>query len=261
MATDPLSSATRAAKRNLLLASTVAITYSAFNISISKIPVGGLAIEFDDRVFAFLLIMVTLYFLTTFILYYCIDIRNIEKTKHQTEKETRHQSSRASFWSSHASRVIKRIEKMLPKGIGYNPNSSHHQLGKFFQEMEQPFFDLDRSGDHIATTMVISMMLHVKPTKAGEPPRPISWDENPALHEMVKHHFFRALSQYRRGKQLHTLLLTPSLYGVRALYFVRNYIVDGIFPVALAVLAVAGVFQIVDLHFLRVLVPIPRATP
>lgn len=39
---DPLSTATRATKRNLLIASVIAISASAFNISIDRIPVGGL---------------------------------------------------------------------------------------------------------------------------------------------------------------------------------------------------------------------------
>jgi hypothetical protein len=52
---DPLSPATRATKRNLLLASVLAISANAFNVSIDKIPVAGLSITFDDRLFAFLL--------------------------------------------------------------------------------------------------------------------------------------------------------------------------------------------------------------
>jgi hypothetical protein len=56
MAVDPLSPATRATKRNLLVASMLAITYRAFDVSIDKIPVAGLSISFDNRVFAFLLI-------------------------------------------------------------------------------------------------------------------------------------------------------------------------------------------------------------
>jgi hypothetical protein len=72
---DPLSPATRATKRNLLLASVIAISASAFNVSIDRIPVGGLSITFDDRLFAFLLLIVLAYFLCIFILYYAIDIK------------------------------------------------------------------------------------------------------------------------------------------------------------------------------------------
>jgi hypothetical protein len=137
---DPLSSATRTAKRNLLVAATVAITYSAFDVSISKIPVGGLAIEFDNRVFSFLLVVVLIYFTATFALYYFIDIRNIEATKHQSDTEIRYRQDREDFWNSHAAAVMTKIGKSLPKGVGYNRNATQ-QLGNFFQEMQQPFYE------------------------------------------------------------------------------------------------------------------------
>ena len=94
MTTDPLSTATRTAKRNLLATATVAITYSAFDVSISKIPVSGLAIEFDNRVFAFLLIAVLLYFMVTFALYYYIDIRNVDEPRHQRKGDPLREGAR-----------------------------------------------------------------------------------------------------------------------------------------------------------------------
>ena len=67
---DPLSTATRATKRNLLITSILAISASAFNVKVDKIPVGGLSISFDDHLFAFLLLATLLYFFCTFALYY-----------------------------------------------------------------------------------------------------------------------------------------------------------------------------------------------
>jgi hypothetical protein len=46
---DPLSPATRAMKRNLLIASVVAISANAFKVSIDRIPMEGLSESFDDR--------------------------------------------------------------------------------------------------------------------------------------------------------------------------------------------------------------------
>jgi len=84
---DPLTSATRTTKRNLLTASVVAITFKAFDISADKIPVAGVTITFNRGVFEFLLVMVLLYFLATFILYYYIDIKNFPRLVHQEETE------------------------------------------------------------------------------------------------------------------------------------------------------------------------------
>src|SRR5436305_1195225 len=80
---DPLTPATRGAKRNLLVASVLAITFKAFDVKVDKIPVAGLSIDFDDRLFSFLLLTTTAYFLVTFVLYYFIDIRNLDTTTHQ----------------------------------------------------------------------------------------------------------------------------------------------------------------------------------
>jgi hypothetical protein len=72
---DPLSPATRAMKRNLLIASVVAISANAFKVSIDRIPMGGLSVSLDVRLFCFPAVIVLLYFLATFLLYYAIDIR------------------------------------------------------------------------------------------------------------------------------------------------------------------------------------------
>jgi hypothetical protein len=259
MATDPLSSATRTAKRNLLLTATVAITYSAFDVSISKIPVGGLAIEFDNRVFAFLLIAVLLYFLVTFALYYFIDIRNVEKTKHQSEKEILYKAARDSFWNRHAASVLKKIGKSLPKGVGYNNANAGQQLGNLFQNTQEPFFD-ESTIVHMAATMTDVMNFTKEPTSRDRQKKPISRDQDPALYEAVEKKLRRAILQYRRKQRVHALMLLPSLYGVRVLYFVRNYLVDGVFPFVLAIFALAAVFQLIDLHWLRAWVPTPRAS-
>jgi hypothetical protein len=49
--------------------------------------------------------------------------------------------------------------------------------------------------------------------------------------------------------------LTVSLYGVRALYFVRAYIVDGFLPLTLALVAFAALFHLRDLRWLPNLMP------
>jgi hypothetical protein len=256
MSVDPLSPSTRTAKRNLLAAATIAITYSAFDVSISKIPLGGLAIEFDNRVFAFLLISVLLYFSATFALYYFIDVRNVERTKHQTDKETGYHLARNSFCSRHATEVLQKIGKSLPKGITYNINANH-QFGQFFQEMEKPFFE-ESMIDHFVRTMSIAIALQREKTSLRDSRMPISHEENPALYDSVEKKFRKAFTRYRRKQLIHDFKLLPSLYGVRVLYFIRNYVVDGAFPFILVAFALAAIFQIIDLHWLRTVIPNPR---
>jgi phosphotransferase system glucose/maltose/N-acetylglucosamine-specific IIC component len=102
---DPLSSATRAVKRNLLIASVLAISANAFNVSVDKIPVGGLSVNFDSRLFAFLLVVTLLYFFCTFVIYYAIDMKNLEPTTHQQEAEKKSNSKINGFNVNYKSRV------------------------------------------------------------------------------------------------------------------------------------------------------------
>jgi hypothetical protein len=53
---SPLSSATRATKRNLLAVSLVAIAANASNLRVHQILVVGLSIDFENRVFSFLML-------------------------------------------------------------------------------------------------------------------------------------------------------------------------------------------------------------
>jgi hypothetical protein len=51
---------------------------------------------------------------------------------------------------------------------------------------------------------------------------------------------------------------SPWIYSTRALYFMRNYLVDGVLPMALVVIAFASLFQIVDVHWIRAIAPPDR---
>jgi hypothetical protein len=53
---DPLSSATRATKRNLLAVSLVPIAANASNLRVHLILVVGLSIDFKNRLFSFLML-------------------------------------------------------------------------------------------------------------------------------------------------------------------------------------------------------------
>src|SRR4051812_6371044 len=113
--TDPLSGATRATKRNLLVASVLGIAANAFRVSVDKIPIAGLSINFDDRLFSFLLLCVLIYFLGTFILYYSIDINNFEKTSHQTESEKRYRLRINDFDSHYLTLMQNDLQARAPK--------------------------------------------------------------------------------------------------------------------------------------------------
>src|SRR5260370_13448666 len=141
---DPLSTATRATKRNLLAASVLAISANAFNVSVDKIPVGGLSITFDDRLFAFLLLIVLAYFLCTFILYYAIDMNNYEATGHQEKVEKALLQRLVSFSSKYSSKMQADLQKLTTE---YRI-LLHHAFSSFLTEPkfnEKPYRILTKS--------------------------------------------------------------------------------------------------------------------
>lgn len=254
MAVDPLSTSTRAIKRNLLAAATGAIIYRAFDVSISKIPIGGVAIEFDGRVFTFILLVAIAYFLATFALYYFIDIRNVEPTRHQASKEERYENFDKEYSTTHALRVISAIKKSLPAGITFDGNGAP-ELVDCFRRIEDPLFE-EKAIEPMVGRLVSAVHLGYEKKTRTESRRPITPAENPELYKRVGGQFRRVFVKYKRRKSLSRIgLVLPSLYGVRLLYIIRNYVVDGILPIALAVLALAALFQLVDLQWLRSIVP------
>jgi hypothetical protein len=107
---DPLSSATRATKRNLLIVSLLAITFKAFNVTTDKLSFLGLAMTYDQGTFEFLMAVSLFYLLLTFALYYYIDIRNFPRTSHQQRTDAWRENLMEKFTQLYWDETAKRAE-------------------------------------------------------------------------------------------------------------------------------------------------------
>jgi hypothetical protein len=249
MAVDPLSPATRATKRNLLVASMLAIIYRAFDVSIDKIPVAGLSISFDNRVFAFLLIATLLYMTTTFALYYFIDIRNLEQTPHQVAKQKNYDSARNSFWSNHGNLTLRKIQASLPEQVTINTNE-WSTIASYFQQLENV-------PPGVISHPPIPRNFIVYRGNPHNAPKVLTRETDPAIFTLIDTHIDKAGKTYLKRRARHYRHLKFSLYAVRSLYFIRDYLVDGILPLVLALIAFAALFHLIDLQWLRNLMPMP----
>lgn len=248
MAVDPLSSATRAAKRNLLVASTVGIAYRAFDVSISKIPLGGLAIEFDKRLFAFLLLAVLLYLLGTFTLYYFIDIRNVEEAPHLLRAKEAFTKRTGGFHEIVARRILRKMHKALPPDVVVTPHSEN-QIAMALINGPHPSL-LDSKG--ISEWQPSLVLLHKK-----QPPQTtLTRDASGELYSIADSVIIAATKSFATRQRWYLRRLEIQLFITKAVYFVRNYITDGFLPIALALVALAALFNIVSLSWLRTLVPL-----
>jgi len=112
--------------------------------------------------------------------------------------------------------------------------------------------------DHFVGTMSIAIGLEKEKETARDNRKPIAREDSIKLYEGIEAQLQKAFVQFRYKRRAHSFMLLPSLYAVRILYFVRNYLVDGVFPFMLAALALAAIFQLIDLHWLRAWIPTPR---
>jgi hypothetical protein len=234
MPVDPLSSTTRTTKRNLLVASVLAITYKAFNVTIDKIPVAGLSINFDNRVFTFLLLITLLYFLLTFVLYYFIDIRNIETTAHQTASEKLFRDALHRFVSDYDSKLKKEVKERFP--------------------------DYDIPQIEIAGTLAGQLATGAYPKVSKFPGgRKIILDDYPEpkpepdpAFVKTAHHMLR---RYKRSYWIRYFSLLPRRYSIRLTYLVRNYLTDGLLPIALGCFAIIVLYGKVGVQWIQLLTP------
>jgi hypothetical protein len=229
---DPLSTATRATKRNLLVASVLAISANAFNVSVDKIPVGGLSITFDDRLFAFLLLVVLIYFLCTFILYYIIDIKNIEDTVHQTTVEAAFNRRIANFPSAYTERMQKDLQGLAPAyRIVLVSNFAH-------------FLSI---GNTAQTTY--QMTTHAARGVA------IVRDQEELLYKQLDERHRYWISQFPKARAADKRRAQLPLTAMRAMYFLRNYFFDGALPIALGLFALVAILGRLNLAWIQNYLP------
>lgn len=227
---DPLSTATRATKRNLLVASVIAISANAFNITIDKIPLAGLSINFDDRLFAFLLVITLVYFLCTFVLYYAIDMKNAEVTKHQRASEDSYQERIGRFDFLYAERIRRQVQLTL--GADYEVDAQNTSFGTL------------RSSDFGNRNYSVK-----------RPPLPLTPRENSEVYDKAAIVIDRMLVDLKSAERWYKRRQRLLLLAIRTMYFLRNYFFDGLLPIALGVFALIAILGHVDMHWIQRFLP------
>jgi hypothetical protein len=233
---DPLSPATRAIKRNLLVASVLAISANAFNVSIDKIPVGGLSITFDDRLFAFLLVIVLVYFLCTFILYYLIDIKNIEATGHQEKVEETLKTRLDAFAARYSRKVLDDLQTLTAE---YRI-VLHHAFDGFLQRgamspAEKPYRIFTKSSPG-----------------SVEVPRTESMED---LYSKIEQRILYWTKRFPSDRLSDRRRALFPARAVRAMYFLRNYFLDGFFPIGLGVFGLIAILGHLNLSWMQDYLP------
>jgi hypothetical protein len=240
---DPLSPATRATKRNLLIASLVGIAFKAFDITVQQIPLAGLSIKFDRGIFEFLLLAVLLYLLITFCLYYYIDIRNFPPTTHQLNTEKWNKLSLGFMIQEWAQNATPKVNHASEPPFRYTVCSEYQGcLDQLAGSTRSLFAALRKKKPLIDYTA----MLVEQPVKSER-----IFGQKADAEKALANYTERFLISYC----LRRWMLRPRLWTVRFAYAFRNYGTDGLLPIMAAVIALAALFHIIDVTFLAAVVP------
>lgn len=253
MAIDPLSNTTRVERRNLLAVSTIAITSKAFSVAVDTIPVAGLSIHFETGVFSFLLMISTVYFLVVFLLYYFVDLKDFPVPNHLKETDKIYSEKVAAYRQREIRRLNPLIEALMPPG--YRAVVDDRLVGNALTDADDLWpqrskFDASVSTAHGETP--------IKLLYRGEGDKDSKWlkrSDNLELQQKAEEVLYKLLNTYGHRVHLYRMMLRPKLYAIHFLYMLRLYAIDGILPVCLAVLAVAALYNLIDVTWLSNLVP------
>jgi hypothetical protein len=241
MGIDPLSAATRVAKRNLLAAALIGITYKAFDFTVEKIPVSVISIKFEKGAFVFLILCAILYFLITFSLYYFIDVRNIERTEHETKSDFVYQQALSLFQQRFISDVEAAVAEVL---------ASSKARAEF--KNLAVVFGLAPETNYVPPTFTLyGESAAYDPFGNGLDPT-----DHSNLYELVEAMLADFTKKYRREYRNVRLLALPRMVAVRSVYSVRNYLVDGAFPIALGVVSALAMLNVLSVRWLQYLTPL-----
>jgi hypothetical protein len=247
-ATDPLSAATRASKPNLLVASILAITYRAFDISLWTLAGRPTDPTVDPRALTFLLIAALLYLTASFILYYVIDVRNFEATSDQADTEGAYAIARMRAWQIHAQRTLRRVRIGLR--AKYDVFGGEEKLVAYLQRVDEGDWHDGASLDGFATDVLGSMKFYTWRPRIEKDLKE-DHDTYVQLHGMIS----RSLLNFGLWRALYNVPFWPRLYAIRGLYWLRAYVFDGLLPLAFGAIALAALFQVVDVHVIAKFIP------
>lgn len=252
-ALDPLSQPTRTAKRNLLVVSVLAITYKAFDVTIDKIPVAGLSLTFDNRVFVFLLLVSLLYSFLTFVLYYFIDIKNIEATSHEELNEKRYKSGIDLFAVQYDDKIRKALAEKNP---GYVYRGSYAGLMTVLRKIEVGKLYTESANMPSAPSQLFTIHEVGKTISPFNPGLPlVSASAHPKLYLDSSRLIRKLMRKYRRQFLFFKFRSWSQLNSIRLIYLIRNYGTDGILPVGLAIVAILALYELIPVDWLRRVAP------
>ena len=259
--TDPLSSATRSTKRNLLVAALVAITFRTFAVSIDAIPIGAWKVTFNQGAFEFLIASTLIYLLCTFTLYFYIDVMNFPPTAHQTTTKEWRSQKLTEFIDMYWYKTNKACALLSPSGFSITLDHSYCNylrslLPQYYQDMEVLAFRLQTimGKNDLPPYLKFERLRRGKFQSLDDNRRKEELDAKKSVAQLAEQYGRRFPRKYR----IYKAALLPRTITVATAYIIRNYLVDGLLPFASGIVALMALYGLVDLSLLTHIVPIAK---
>lgn len=252
MATDPLSSATRTNKRNLIAAASAVILLKTYSGKVEKLPVGGVTFRIEPGAVMFALVVTVAYFLTTFAMYYWIDLKDNKPIEYEVSLRKWYDKALHNYRISKGSRLEKEIRKKL--SLGQDVIFQHSFTETLFFNYGWRALRLPRSFTRKQNELGY-------PVKFGRSLSPVlseitrlNEEQNKLLDQMDAIIYF-SLFAYRMTYPFRQIQFFITYATKKSVFIIRNYFFDGILPLALGVAALSAAYDLVPLDWLKELAP------
>jgi hypothetical protein len=252
LAVEPLSPNTLNIRRNLLVASLAGITYKAFDVSADSVTLFDSSVHVDKRAIAFLLIVTIAWLTLHFAVRYFIDMMNLEDSPHQAATQAAVIEERQHFRTLGQAGLAEAITRVLPPN--YNLGGSQFpNIDLMFQNCEKSSFPINESLLHLGDPQASRLVLQ----KLGDPNQtgPLDPIANRKIYELPIQTALEYLRQYQRRYTLLRWRQRPRRYSVWSLYAISNYLLEGVAPLILALVALSAMYNAISLRGLLALLP------
>lgn len=252
MIADPLSSATRTIKRNLLAVSASALLIKLYGVTVNKIPMSGLEMSFDPGVVAFCLVAIITYFLTTFVVYYVADIRVRQNTKREIDSQEKYKGKYELLKHKHAGKINDYLaENYDEKSYNEVKKPAIHDLLSGCER----FFGVTRTAMNIE--FILSGKIITRKKKNVGYVSPIFKQSFLSHHEaeIINAHIIRKCSDFKQDLLCKKMVWRFAYILETSPFWFRNYIIDGAFPIIISIAAISATYGYIDISWVKNLAP------
>jgi hypothetical protein len=254
-AAEFLSDTTRLTKRNLLFVSLLGMTVKSYGMTVNQIEVGGVKLGLENGGLAFMVSLSMIYLFVSFIVYFSIDIKNTDKTKHQDDSEKKLIAINEGIKERHLEAIGLLVERL---GIRYNPFSrikEFETVCEFIYECCQS----KKSYDSLENTITGRLkMSPIEYTRKGDEFLEFVARLRTSVNELRPVEYDKCLEALRiiqTNMTKRSITQRIRLFNINSTYNFRHHIWDFFVPVLFAIVSGIVMYFPIDVRVVGIFLP------